>query len=375
MKSLGSILGFTCLFTLLLVISGVAQTVADKEVVLQLPPTAENPRNSEGSFITLNDGRILFVYTHFTAGAGDHASAHLAGRYSSDGGKTWTTEDEEILPNEGSMNVMSVTLLRLQDGNIAMFYLRKNSITNCIPMMRKSTDEAKTWSEPVACITDKQGYFVLNNDRVIQLKNGRILMAVARHPNEANGKFSPIGQLWSYYSDDNGATWHSGEEVENAKQVIFQEPGVVELKNGKIMMFIRAEGGIQYLTYSKDKGETWSPAKPSKIKSPVSPASIKRIPSTGDLIMAWNNNGGENEAIAGKRTPFNVAISKNEGKTWKPIKTVEDDPNGWYCYTAIEFVDDHVLLGHCAGNRLENNGLAKTHITRLGLDWIYEKEN
>ena len=81
---------------------------------LELPPGAENPRNSEGSFVSLKDGRILFVYSHYTAGSGgDHDPAHLAGRYSSDGGRTWTTEDRVIVENEGGMNVMSVSLLRL----------------------------------------------------------------------------------------------------------------------------------------------------------------------------------------------------------------------------------------------------------------------
>jgi hypothetical protein len=42
-------------------------------------------------------------------------------------------------------------------------------------------DEAKSWSEPVPCIPDRQGYFVLNNARVIQLHDGRLLMPVALH--------------------------------------------------------------------------------------------------------------------------------------------------------------------------------------------------
>ena len=182
---------------------------------------------------------------------------------------------------------------------------------------------------------------------------------------------SPAGRIWSYQSDDNGQSWTPSEEVANPDSVMLQEPGVVELKDGRIMMFLRNDSGVQYLSYSHDAGETWSPAQPSDIHSPVSPASIERIPKTGDLLMAWNNNDGSDSAIAGKRTPFNVAVSKDEGKTWEHIKTVEDDPDGWYCYTAIEFADDHVLLGHCAGNRAKKTGLSVTHVTRLPLDWIY----
>jgi len=44
---------------------------------------------------------------------------------------------------------------------------------------------------------------------------------------------------------------------------------------------------------------------------------------------------------------------------------------GWYCYTAIDFAGEEVLLGYCAGNTRIQNGLATTHITRLSLDWVY----
>jgi len=268
---------------------------------------------------------------------------------------------------------MSVSLLRLQNGEIALFYLRINSEIDCIPMIRISNDEAKTWSEPAPCITDRQGYFVLNNNRVIQLKNGRLLFAVAMHQSPEQPEFSRIGRLWSYYSDDNGRTWKSGREVQNPDKVVTQEPGLVELKNGDIYMFNRTDRGVQYVSFSKDKGETWSNVEPSTIKSPLSPASIARIPSTGDLLMVWNNNGGEDPAIKGKRTPLTVAISKDEGKTWERMKNIETDPDGWYCYIAIHFTGNDVLLGYCAGNRPKGTGLAVTNITKLNLDWLYKK--
>src|SRR5215208_4045184 len=83
---------------------------------LVLAPGPGNPRNSEGDFIALKDGRVLFIYTHFTGGTGDAAAAVLAYRASADGGKTWTDEDDVVVRNEGRQNVMSVSLLRLADG-------------------------------------------------------------------------------------------------------------------------------------------------------------------------------------------------------------------------------------------------------------------
>lgn len=341
----------------------------NKQMVLSLKPGPDNPRNSEGSFITLKDRRILFVYSHFTgSSSGDFGSAYLAGRYSADDGKTWDNESQLIIKQEGLNNVMSVSLLRLKNGDIALFYVKKNSISDCIPLMRISKDEAQSWSEPVICITEKDGYFVLNNDRVIQLKNGRIMMPVSLHKTPEDSVFNKKGRIFSYYSDDNGQTWKtSGQEVPNSENILLQEPGLVELKKGVLLMFMRTDAGVQYISYSKDKGKTWSPAARSNIVSPRSPASIERIPSTGDLLMVWNNNGNDQT-----RTPLNTAISKDEGKTWENIKTIEGDPNGWYCYTSIHFIDKYVLLAYCAGSQTGKAHLSTTNITRLSLDWIYD---
>ena len=101
---------------------------------------------------------------------------------------------------------------------------------------------------------------------------------------------------------------------------------------------------MQYFSFSEDQGESWSPLEPGNIRSPLSPASIERIPKTGDLLLLWNNNF-ETGRDGGKRTPFNLAISKDEGKSWSKTKTLESDPNGWYCYTAIEFLVIMCCLG------------------------------
>lgn len=342
-------------------------------VVLELRPGDNNPRNSEGDFIQLDDGRLMFIYSRFYGESrSDFGSSSLSARYSNDGGKTWSEDDTTIVPNEGNVNVMSVSLLRLENGQIAMFYVRKNSMHDCIPMMRLSSDEGQTWSPARPCITDRSGYFVLNNDRVIQLEGGRLLMPVSQHvTSEEAKKFNENGIIFCYYSDDNGVTWKGSSAIENPTGQMTQEPGVVELKNGQIMMFIRSDAGRQLVSYSDDNGETWGPAQLSNIISPLAPASIKRIPSTGDLLMVWNYNDETDERIKDKRTPFNTAISRDEGKTWIHIQTIADDPDTRYCYTSICFVDDHVLLGHVAGQYSDGTRNSITHITRLGMDWIY----
>jgi sialidase-1 len=339
---------------------------------LSLPPRPGNPRNSEGSFVRLKDGRILFIYTHFTGGGDDHSAAYLAGRSSGDGGETWTAEDEIILPNEAGLNVMSVSLLRLRDGAIALFYLRKNALDDCRMVLRLSTDEGKTWGAPTLCMPTG-GYYVVNNDRVIQLRDGRLVIPAARH-NLPGGKWSGRAVALCFLSDDGGKTWRASREEREGppgSKTGLQEPAVVELKDGRLMMLYRTDQGCQYRSHSADGGETWSPPEPTDIKSPVSPASVKRIPKTGDLLLVWNDHANVDDAHRGKRTPLNVAISRDEGQTWEHTRTLEDDPEGWYCYTAIAFVDGRVLLGYCAGDRRVGL-LNRTRIVAFNLDWLYK---
>jgi hypothetical protein len=273
------------------------------------------------------------------------------------------------------MNAMSVSLLRFRDGRIGLFYLRKNTQVDCRVYLRISTDEAKTWSESALAIPD-EGYYVLNNDRVVQLRNGRILLPVAQHLSPG-GKWSGRGISMVYFSDDGGKTWRRSKtqlECPTESRAGFQEPGVVDLKDGRVMMFIRTQLGSQYISYSADGGETWSEAKPSALVGPLSPASIKRLPKTGDLLAVWNDHTEmdesfrANEKSGGKRTPLTVAISKDEGRTWMRRRDVLAAADGWYCYTAIHFVGSRVLLGFVSG------GEGLPHLSRTSLAWFETRD-
>ena len=335
-----------------------------------LPPAAGNPRNSEGDFVQLQDGRILFVYTHFTGGGDDNDAAYLAGRFSDDGGLTWTPDDVTIVPNEGAWNVMSVSLLRLQSGAIALFYLCKQADDDCRTFLRTSTDEGQTWSSATLCMPPR-GYYVVNNDRVIQLANGRLVIPAAQHVRAGETQFRP-GVPMCFVSDDEGKTWTRGAEIAPPpdSRSGLQEPGAIELKDGRLMMLCRTDRGCQYRCYSSDGGLTWTAAEPTDIQSPCSPATFERIPQTGDILMVWNDHSAD-PALGEKRTPLTVAVSRDEGQTWECVKNIEDDPAGWYCYTALEFVGDRVLLAYCATDA-SLPPLSRTSITCFDLDWLYD---
>lgn len=360
-------------------------------IVKELFHGSRNPRNSEGSFAALNDGRIIFVYSrYYGEDWADEAVANLCARYSSDGGKTWTDEDEIVLENEGHCNVMSVSLLRLQDGRLAMWYVRKDGIDNCHPYMRTSNDGVG-WSEPVCCIP-APGYFVLNNDRVIQLSSGRIILPAAYHrnplppgadPNDIYASFDLRAIALWFISDDNGNTWRESKDwwalpVRSGSGL--QEPGAVELSDGRVYSYCRTDVGRQYELYSEDGGDTWTAPQPSVFASPASPLSIKRITATGDLLAVWNDHSQQLSteyttptAIEKSwgRTPLACAISKDDGAHWEHRKLLEDDPVRGFCYTAIYPVEDAVLLAYCCGGGEQSGVLQDLCIRRVTLDWLY----
>ena len=71
----------------------------------------------------------------------------------------------------------------------------------------------------------------------------------------------------------------------------------------------------------------------------------------------------------GRRTPLTTAISRDDGRTWTHVKNIEDDPAGWFCYIALQPLDDGTaLLGYCA-----YKGLSQSRLVKVPIDWFYEK--
>ncbi len=356
---------------------------------LVLDPGEDNNRNSEGDIIQLNDDRLVFAYSRFSSfnewGHGDFGHADIMMRISEDFGKTWS-QDKMLVENEGKVNVMSVSLLRLQNGDILLFYLRKDGWDECKLYVRRSTDEMQSFSDPVCATPEANPQYkakVVNNDRVIQLSSGRILAPVACHPcTDGNSEaFDRRGIASCYISDDNGITWRQGSsQIKRNDETShgLQEPGIIELSDGTIWMFIRTDGGYQYQSFSKDAGETWSEPVPTNIASPTSPASIKRIPWNGDLVLVWNDHSGAHPFNKKVRSPLCIAISDDEGKTWSKSKVLEDNPTGRYCYTSITPIETRegmgIFLSYCAGDEStrQYGKLTRLKITYVSNDWLYK---
>jgi sialidase-1 len=323
--------------------------------------------------IQRNDGSLLLVYGRWDgldadyqgtdAGESDFGPAELWSKTSRDGGNTWA-EDRVIVPNEGVLTTFETGLLRLPSGAILLSYGVKDSKRDCSVCFRKSLDDGRTWSNRCRYRISQEysGYTGLTNGRLIRLTTGRIL---APAYDLRVGDTAPVSFV--LYSDDDGESWQKGADVDIRKldpDAGFGacEPAVVELKDARVMLVVR--NGLECIvkTYSADGGLTWSkPERIPQLPSPQSPANIKRIPQTGDLLLVWNNSKTE-------RAPVAAAISKDDGMTWLHIRCI-DRTGG--CYPSITPAGNRVFVTYYGG---DDNQFSSLKMASIDYRWLYQDE-
>jgi len=348
----------------------------------EFAPDGVYTRHSEGAFLRLNDGSILFIYSRFTEQNYDDAPSDLAGSVSYDEGESWSEPVTLIKAEQyGARNIMSVSLMRMQNGDVGCFYIVKESPESNVIMLSRSNDEGRTFYRHVQCsLADRRAIYVLNNDRVIRLKSGRLYMPLTyhrgMHKTHSGLFFEARGAACGTYSDDDGETWREAADVVwppfTGSHDGLQENGVVELKDNVLMGFSRTDMCFQYSYISVDGGDHWTAAQPSRFTSPCSPMGIKRNPYTGELLAVWNPipnyNGRELKGVSAGRTPLVYSISEDDGATWSKQVVIEDDETRGYCYTALFFTkDSSVLAAYCAGGPEDHGYLCRLRINKIKL--------
>ena len=332
----------------------------------------DHHRSGEGAAVALIDGRLLLMYTAFRGeSSADHASAEIFSRTSSDEGVTWSEATTAFRCPPGALNVMSVSLLRLACGRLGCSFSVKWAETHCTPQWTTSSDEGVTWSPPVP-ITSAVEYFTVNNDRLVQLRDGTIVLpyallrGIGRNANDKELLKEWLnGWCGIFYSRDGGVTWHMPDNARRfqkdwfaipetldldsmaaielqalrEKYDVFQEPGLVELHDGRLLMWVRSLCHI-FVAITDRVESPWSAYRAIPgFNVSCSPQTIKRVPRTGDLVMLYNDRGAVAFGTPNfqLRTPLSLAISKDEGQSWQKLPPLEGDQDRSYCYFSLLF--------------------------------------
>lgn len=354
----------------------------DSKIVFNLGPSENNARNSEGSFLRAPNGDILFAFSHFDNDCTDHASCNIAIIRSSDEGESWT--DPEMLVSAkdfGTSNLMSVSGLQLKDGSLCFFFVIKETDGSTTIGRTISKDGYNFKSErcPVNCSND---YYVINNDRFIRTKDGRIVAPAARHGvcHNHDGEYYRLGpaRACCFVSYDDGATFTSTHIYASLNYSAnkgngLQEPGIIELDNGDFWLWGRTDLGCQYQFWADSSISRFTPPEPTRFTSPCSPMSVYKVDDAYYAIYnpIPNYNGRNASSASAGRTPIVITKSTDGMKTWGDLVVLDDDPDSGYCYASLfKTNDNHLLISYCMGNTDDKFCLNRLGIRKININDI-----
>jgi len=140
-------------------------------------------------------------------------------------------------------------------------------------------------------------------------------------------------------SDDWGKTWRTSAPLVGQGNI---QPSIVRKRNGTLFTLMRDNGPAPkrlHQSESRDNGETWSAVVDSDLPNPGSGAEIISL-RNGHWALIYNDTERGRHSLA-------VAISDDEGKTWKWKRHLEFDPPspeaGSYHYPSIIQARDGTL--------------------------------
>ena len=342
-------------------------------------PCGENGRNSEGSFLRLPNGAILFAYSRYNTSAfGDNADCDIAAIYSNDEGETWT-EPKIIVRAEqfGVGNIMSVSCVHQLNGEIGVYFLIKENEGN-ITYGRALSADGYAFTAERCVVNGPLSYYVTNNDRIKRLSNGRLAVPAGMHMYAEKNNSEGFAVSTVLVSEDDGKSFTALPvrltiSALDSKGVGMQEPGIYEHADGTVRLWARTTAGCQYECYSRDGMRSFTAPAPSVFTSPDSPMAIAG--HAGALYAVYNPvpnyNFRETTKAGWGRTPLVIRKSTDDGRTWGTLHVIEDDPERGYCYPAMFFTADNaVLCAYCRGGAEDKICLNRLGIMKIGLNEI-----
>ncbi len=136
-------------------------------------------------------------------------------------------------------------------------------------------------------------------------------------------------------SEDHGDTWKCSLPIVGRG---LNQPSLIVKKDSSIVAYMRDDGdepGRIMISHSDDEGYSWSYALKSDIPNPGASIEILKLKS-GNWLLAYNDVDDGRYSIA-------VALSDDEGKTWKWKKKLENKRGGSFSYPSVIQSDDEKI--------------------------------
>lgn len=157
-------------------------------------------------------------------------------------------------------------------------------------------------------------------------------------------------RAFAYKSVDNGKTFEKIGGVDMPRRS-FDEHMILELNDGRLAMYVRTNYGIG-VSYSYDRGKTWTKGENSGYGGPCSRFHIRRLKSGRILLVNHYNFQGRNNLTA--------MLSEDDGKTWK-YKLLLDGRNSVSYPDATEAEDGYIYIAYDRERGCNKHSLKQTY--------------
>lgn len=182
-------------------------------------------------------------------------------------------------------------------------------------MLKRSFDGGKTWS--AAERLPKEIYGPIKNKPVL-LSDGTLLCPSSSEDDD--------WKLHMEFTTDLGKTWSRTGPLNDGVTTSAIQPSILFLPDGRLQLVCRSENGYVLQAFSSDNGHTWTALEATSLVNPNSGIDAVTL-KDGRQVIVYN------PAKRG-RSPISVAIS-SDGKNWKDIATLENEPNEEFSYPAV----------------------------------------
>ncbi len=243
----------------------------------------------------LPDGELFCVfYSGYGHVSTPNARRPKGGRImavrSADDGQSWSAPTVVI---DTPQDDRDPSVSCLKDGTLLLdwFTLEQGRVA---VLLARSTDQGKTWSEPVHVDPDTHVSFACSAP-IRELPDGSLILGLYHEDGPKDPAFGATVK-----SSDGGKTWRDLALIgKNAHVFLDAETDVVPLKSGKLLAALRSSTTDMHYALSADEGKTWGPVRSFGFRGHC-PYFIKhssgvillahRLPSTA---LHWTNDDGK----------------------------------------------------------------------------------
>ena len=236
----------------------------------------------------------------------------------------------QALTSFPEMPCWNPVLFRDGQNRVWLFFKIGPSPRSWVGAYRTSMDSGISWS-PLTYLP--AGLLGPIRNKPIILWNGEILAGTSVEAGYGQDTRQDVPYRswtsWVERSEDGGRTWSvHGPIVVPGENFGVIQPTLWEVRPGYVKMLMRSTLRIGSIceAHSTDGGKTWSPARPTSLPNPNSGIDAVKL-RDGRVALVYNHSRR-------KRSPLNLALSSDEGKTWDTPHLLEEGP-GEYSYPAI----------------------------------------